>query len=68
MRPISRRAEAFVAVGFVIGVISIEKDNLAFAFKRENMRGIAPDEVGRIAVRDDDAQVAAIHVRRDEAR
>ena len=35
---------------------------------REDVRGIAPDEVRRVAIRDDDAQIAAIHRGGDEPR
>ena len=34
---------------------------------REDVRGIAPDEVRSVAVGDDDAQIAAVHVGSDQA-
>ena len=35
---------------------------------REDVLGIPPDEVGGVTIRNDDAQIAAVHVRRDEPR
>ena len=44
MRLVGGGAEALVPVGFVLGIVPFEPDDLAVAFEREDVRGDAVEE------------------------
>ena len=58
VRLIGCRAEPRPAVGFVFGVVAIEEDDTAVAFKGENVRGDAVQKPAVVA--DDDGAAGEI--------
>src|SRR3954454_20318332 len=58
VRAVGGGAEAFVAVGFVFGVVAFEENDLGVTFEREDVGGEAVEEPAVVA--DDDAAAGEV--------